>query len=94
VAVPPPPSFLVAINKTRRAHVDEDLTALLSSLLSSEKRPTQKGGVSSNIRFPFSPPLSLFFFPLCIRKVLKLLDLSDDIRAFMAANEAQLKAKE
>ena len=35
-------------------------------------------------------------FPVTLYKEqwLKLLDMSDDIRAFIAANEAQLKAKE
>ena len=48
---------------------------------------SEKGGVSV---------YGLGRFPVTLYKEqwLKLLDMADDIRAFIAANEAQLKAKE
>ena len=50
-------------------------------------RVSDKGGVSV---------YGLGRFPVTLYKEqwLKLLDMSDDIRAFIAANEGQLKAKE
>jgi hypothetical protein len=78
---------------------DEDLKAELDRLRS--ENATLKKGVSSNIRMKVSEKgaVSVYGmgrFPVTLYKEqwLKLLDLSDDIRAFIAANEAQLKAKD
>jgi hypothetical protein len=78
---------------------DEDLKAELERLRS--ENATLKNGVSSNIRMKVSEKgaVSVYGmgrFPVTLYKEqwLKLLDLSDDIRAFIAANEAQLKAKD
>ena len=78
---------------------DEDLKAELERLRS--ENTTLKKGVSSNIRMKVSEKgaVSVYGmgrFPVTLYKEqwLKLLDLSDDIRAFIAANEAQLKAKD
>jgi len=78
---------------------DEDLKAELERLR-SENAALKKGG-SSNVRMKVSEKgaVSVYGmgrFPVTLYKEqwLKLLDMSDDIRAFIAANEAQLKAKE
>jgi hypothetical protein len=78
---------------------DEDLKAELERLRS--ENATLKKGVSSDIRMKVSEKgaVSVYGmgrFPVTLYKEqwLKLLDLSDDIRAFIAANEAQLKAKD
>jgi hypothetical protein len=78
---------------------DEDLKAELERLRS--ENATLKKGVSSSIRMKVSEKgaVSVYGmgrFPVTLYKEqwLKLLDLSDDIRAFIAANEAQLKAKD
>jgi len=71
---------------------DEDLKAELERLRS--ENATLKQGVSSNIRMKVSEKgaVSVYGmgrFPVTLYKEqwLKLLDLSDDIRAFIAANE-------
>jgi hypothetical protein len=78
---------------------DEDLKAELERLRT--ENATLKKGVSSSIRMKVSEKgaVSVYGmgrFPVTLYKEqwLKLLDLSDDIRAFIAANEAQLKAKD
>ena len=78
---------------------DEDLKAELERLRS--ENATLKKRVSSNIRMKVSEKgaVSVYGmgrFPVTLYKEqwLKLLDLSDDIRAFIAANEAELKAKD
>jgi hypothetical protein len=78
---------------------DEDLKAELDRLR-SENAALKKGG-SSNVRMKVSEKgaVSVYGmgrFPVTLYKEqwLKLLDMSDDIRAFISANEAQLKAKE
>jgi hypothetical protein len=78
---------------------DEDLKAELDRLR-SENAALKKGG-SSNVRMKVSEKgaVSVYGmgrFPVTLYKEqwLKLLDMSDDIRAFITANEAQLKAKE
>ena len=60
-----------------------------------------KKGASSSLRMKVSEKgaLSIYGmgrFPVTLYKEqwLKLLDMADDIRAFITANEAQLKAKE
>ena len=78
---------------------DEDLKAELERLRT--ENATLKKGESSNIHMKVSEKgaVSVYGmgrFPVTLYKEqwLKLLDLSDDIRAFIAANEAELKAKD
>jgi hypothetical protein len=78
---------------------DENLKAELERLRS--ENAVLKRGASSGIRMKVSEKgaLSIYGmgrFPVTLYKEqwLRLLDLADDIRAFIAANEAQLKAKE
>jgi hypothetical protein len=65
------------------------------------KTQALKKGTSSNLRMKVSEKgaVSIYGmgrFPVTLYKEqwLKLLDMGDDIRAFIGANEAQLKAKE
>jgi hypothetical protein len=65
------------------------------------KTPLLKKGASTGIRMKVSGKgssldLRMGRFPVTLYKEqwLKLLSMSDDIRAFIAANEAQLKAKD
>ena len=78
---------------------DEDLKAELERLR-NENAALKKGGVSG-IRMKVSEKgaVSIYGmgrFPVTLYKEqwLKLLDMSDDIRAFIAANETQLKTKD
>ena len=78
---------------------DEDLKAELDRLRS--ENAALKKGASSNIRMKVSEKgaVSVYGmgrFPVTLYKEqwLKLLGMADDIRAFIAANEAQLKAKD
>jgi hypothetical protein len=78
---------------------DEDLKAELERLRS--ENTALKKGVSAGIRMKVSEKgaVSIYGmgrFPVTLYKEqwLRLLDMADDIRAFIAANEAQLKAKE
>jgi hypothetical protein len=84
---------------TGGAMSDEDMKAELERLRS--ENAALKKGPSSNVRMKVSEKgaVSVYGmgrFPVTLYKEqwLKLLGLSDDIRAFIAANEAQLKAKE
>jgi hypothetical protein len=77
----------------------EDLKAELERLRS--ENAALKKGASSGARMKVSEKgaLSVYGmgrFPVTLYKEqwLKLLDMADDIRAFIAANEAQLKAKD
>ncbi len=77
---------------------DEDLKAELERLRA--ENAALKKGTSSGIRMKVSEKggvsvYGLGRFPVTLYKEqwLKLLDVSDDIRAFIAANEAQLKIK-
>ena len=77
---------------------DEDLKAELERLR-QENAALRRGSVSG-IRLKVSEKgavsvYGLGRFPVTLYKEqwLKLLDMSSDIRAFIAANEAQLKAK-
>jgi hypothetical protein len=77
---------------------DEDLKAELERL--RNENAALKKGAASAIRMKVSEKgaVSIYGmgrFPVTLYKEqwLKLLDMSDDIRAFIAANEAQLKAK-
>jgi hypothetical protein len=77
---------------------DEDLKAELERLRS--ENAALKKGASSGIRMKVSEKgaVSVYGmgrFPVTLYKEqwLKLFDMSDDIRALIAANEARLKAK-
>lgn len=77
---------------------DEDLKAELARL--RNENAALKKGASSGLRMKVSEKgavsiYGLGRFPVTLYKEqwMKLLDVSDDIRAFIAANEAQLKAK-
>jgi hypothetical protein len=77
---------------------DEDLKAELERL--RQENAALRGGSASGIRLKVSEKgavsaYGLGRFPVTLYKEqwLKLLDMSNDIRAFIAANEAQLKAK-
>jgi hypothetical protein len=78
---------------------DEDLKAELERL--RKENEALKKGPSSSIRMKVSEKgaLSVYGmgrFPVTLYKEqwLKLLDMTDEIRAFIAAHEAELKAKE
>ena len=77
---------------------DEELKAEIERLRS--ENAALKKGATSGIRMKVSEKggVSVYGmgrFPVTLYKEqwLKLLDMSDDIRAFIAANDAQLKAK-
>ena len=77
---------------------DEDLKAELERL--RQENATLKKGAASGLRLKVSEKgaLSVYGmgrFPVTLYKEqwLKLLNISDDIRAFIAANEGQLKTK-
>ena len=78
---------------------DEDLQAELERL--RNENAALKKGASTSIRMKVSEKgaLSIYGmgrFPVTLYKEqwLKLMDMSDDIRAFIVANEGQLKKKE
>jgi hypothetical protein len=78
---------------------DEDLKAELERL--RKENATLKKGASSNVRMKVSEKgaLSVYGmgrFPVTLYKEqwLKLLDMADDIRAFIAANDSVLKEKD
>jgi hypothetical protein len=78
---------------------DEDLKGELERL--RKENEALKKGASSNIRMKVSEKgaVSIYGmgrFPVTLYKEqwLKLLDMSAEIRAFIAANEAQLKKKD
>jgi len=78
---------------------DEDLKAELERL--RQENAALKRGSASGVRLKVSEKgavsaYGLGRFPVTLYKEqwLKLLDMSNDIRAFIAANEAQLKAKD
>jgi hypothetical protein len=78
---------------------DEDVKAELERL--RNENAMLKKGAASGIRMKVSekggvPIYGMGRFPITLYKEqwLKLLDMSQDIRAFIAANEAQLKTKE
>jgi len=84
-----------------KAMSDDDMKAELERLR-NENAALKKGSASSgNIRMKVSEKgaVSVYGmgrFPVTLYKEqwLKLLDMSEEIRAFIAANEAQLKAKD
>jgi hypothetical protein len=78
---------------------DEDLKAELERL--RQENAALKKGAASGVRMQVSEKgaVSIYGmgrFPVTLYKEqwLKLLDMADDIRAFIAANEAQLKTKQ
>jgi hypothetical protein len=78
---------------------DEDMKAELDRL--RNENAALKKGASSSVRLKVSEKgaLSVYGmgrFPVTLYKEqwLKLLGMSDEIRAFIAANDAQLKAKD
>jgi hypothetical protein len=78
---------------------DEDLKAELERL--RKENAALKKGASSNVRMKVSEKgaLSVYGmgrFPVTLYKEqwLKLLDMADDIRAFIAANDSALKEKD
>jgi hypothetical protein len=78
---------------------DEDMKAELDRL--RNENAALKKGASSSLRLKVSEKgaLSVYGmgrFPVTLYKEqwLKLLGMSDEIRAFIAANDAQLKAKD
>ena len=78
---------------------DEDMKAELNRL--RNENAALKKGASSSLRLKVSEKgaLSVYGmgrFPVTLYKEqwLKLLGMADEIRAFIAANDAQLKAKE
>jgi hypothetical protein len=78
---------------------DEDLNAELERL--RKENAALKKGASGNVRMKVSEKgaLSVYGmgrFPVTLYKEqwVKLLDMADDIRAFIAANDSALKEKE
>ena len=78
---------------------DEEMRAELDRL--RNENAALKKGATSSVRMKVSEKgaVSIYGmgrFPVTLYKEqwLKLLDMSDDIRAFIAANDAQLKAKD
>jgi hypothetical protein len=78
---------------------DEDLKSELERL--RNENAVLRKGASTGVRMKVSEKgaVSIYGmgrFPVTLYKEqwLKLLDMSDDIRAFIATNEAQLKAKD
>ena len=91
---------LPPVNKQKGSTMsDEELKTELERL--RNENAALKKGASTGIRLKVSEKgaVSIYGmgrFPVTLYKEqwLKLLDMSDDIRAFIAANEAQLKAKD
>ena len=90
---------LASMDKLGGTMSDEELKAELERL--GNENAALKKGASSGIRLKVSEKgaVSIYGmgrFPVTLYKEqwLKLLDMSADIRAFIAANEAQLKAKD
>src|ERR1700688_553410 len=86
-------------NEPGKAMSDEDMKAELERL--RNENAALKKGASTGIRMKVSEKgaVSIYGmgrFPVTLYKEqwLKLLDMSADIRAFIAANEAQLKTKD
>jgi hypothetical protein len=89
----------LALDRAGSAMSDEDLKAELEHL--RRENAALKKGATSSVRMKVSEKgaVSIYGmgrFPVTLYKEqwLKLLDMSADIRAFIAANDAQLKAKE
>ena len=92
-------SFALGSRPAGKAMSDEDMKAELDRL--RNENAALKKGASSSLRLKVSEKgaLSVYGmgrFPVTLYKEqwLKLLGVSDEIRAFIAANDAQLKAKD
>jgi hypothetical protein len=77
---------------------DEDLRAELEQLKAENERLKGQRGRSTSLKVSEKGGVSVYGlgrFPVTLYKEqwLKLLGMSDEIRAFIAANEAQLKTK-
>ena len=78
---------------------DEDLRAELEQLREENAALKKESASGTRLRVSEKGAVSIYGlgrFPVTLYKEqwLKLLDMSSDIRAFIAANEAQLKAKD
>jgi hypothetical protein len=78
---------------------DEDLKAELERLRNENATLKKSSAPSVRMKVSEKGALSVYGmgrFPVTLYKEqwLKLLDMADDIRAFIAANETQLKAKD
>src|SRR5215470_17164548 len=90
---------IIPRQNTGKTMSEDDIKAELERL--RRENAALKKGASSGIRMKVSEKgaVSIYGmgrFPVTLYKEqwIKLLDMSDDIRAFIAANESQLKAKE
>ncbi len=77
---------------------DEDVKAELERLRAENERLKQRAGRSVSMKVSEKGGLSVYGlgrFPVTLYKEqwIKLLDLADDIRAFITENEGKLKAK-
>ena len=78
---------------------DEDLKAELEKLKAENERLKSARGRGASLKVSEKGGVSVYGlgrFPVTLYKEqwLRLLDKSDDIREFIAANDSQLKAKE
>jgi hypothetical protein len=78
---------------------DEDLRAELERLRNENAALRRESAVGIRLKVSEKGAVSVYGlgrFPVTLYKEqwLRLLDMSSDIRAFIAANEAQLKAKD
>ena len=78
---------------------DEQMKAELDRLRSENAALKKEASTSIRMKVSEKGAVSIYGmgrFPVTLYKEqwLKLLDMSDDIRAFIAANDAQLKAKD
>jgi hypothetical protein len=88
-----------ALNRPGRAMSDEDLKAELERLRNENAALKKEATSSVRMKVSEKGAVSIYGmgrFPVTLYKEqwLKLLDMSADIREFIAANEAQLKSKE
>ena len=86
------------LNTMGKAMSDEDLKAELERLR-NENAALKKGAAAIRMKISEKGAVSVYGmgrFPVTLYKEqwLKLLDMSAEIRAFIAANEAQLKTKD
>jgi hypothetical protein len=78
---------------------DEDLKAELERLRAENDRLKQKGGRAVSLKVSEKGGLSIYGmgrFPITLYKEqwTKLLDMADEIRAFIKENDSKLKTKE
>ena len=91
-------TWVQTLNTMGKAMSDEDLKAELERLR-NENAALKKGAAAIRMKISEKGAVSIYGmgrFPVTLYKEqwLKLLDMSEDIRAFIAANEAKLKAKD